>query len=794
MVQRALRPVPALLATVLLVLAPVVQVPASATDQTWSTRQVVASSEFPYYAPRALDVGADGAFYAPAITEYAGGNLATGHVVRFPGDGSRSNTDWSWTFDLSAPGWAPTGYPLALAHDAAGNVYAAAMVSTPPVPSRGWRLAVLKLPRGAQQWQELPFDRDLVYQGPGSTTGGSPRLAVTPDGDVYLTQVEGAAGVLYLPSGAQHSSLIPFPGYAGAADGFTHQVDLVSASTGAVYLIGIDPTSQAGLWSLAPGASTWQLVRHLTYTNGTHAADLGFDSIGSFVLAIDRADHLYTMVHTREGPDPAGGWSVARLPLDDSDLLPLAVVSERPVDMVGTADGVAYLTSGVYEVHPSAPQNADPVATDGERQVKGGRTSGLVLSASDPDGDPLTYAVVGGPDHGALAGTAPDLTYTPDPGYSGPDEVAFSVDDGHGGSASATVAITVTDAVSGTSSVSQQVAPGQSVSTGSEPNGDQPTTSAVESPNAGSITISEGTVAPAPGGYAVLGSGFHVEAPLASAEDPLRLRFGLDLAALPAGQSADDVTVFRDGVAIVPCADDSGTATPDPCVLDRESHDGTLTITVLSSHASEWLLAVPKRSTTTVLTAPAGAVYGNPVTLAATVSGSGGADPTGSVVFRDVSSGPAVVLGTGPVGVGGAASLTGLNLPVGTHRFTAAYVGDPSSAASLSAPVQVVISKAPVVVTTTSTSGLLSLLTFKVAYSSVVRSRVTGAPLAGISVTTRINGGSASAGCTAVTNASGVASCSSGPVQIALGSPYTATSTATASYLPGSGSGKVSLF
>jgi hypothetical protein len=68
------------------------------------------------------------------------------------------------------------------------------------------------------------------------------------------------------------------------------------------------------------------------------------------------------------------------------------------------------------------------------------------LTATDPDEDPLTYAIVAGPFHGDISGfnnTTGDYTYTPDPDYSGPDSLKFAADDGNATSAVATVRITV---------------------------------------------------------------------------------------------------------------------------------------------------------------------------------------------------------------------------------------------------------------------------------------------------------------------------------------------------------------
>ena len=59
----------------------------------------------------------------------------------------------------------------------------------------------------------------------------------------------------------------------------------------------------------------------------------------------------------------------------------------------------------------------------------------------------LTFAVGTGPSHGSLSGSGANLTYTPAPGYSGPDSFTFTVNDGQATSAPATVSITVTPVV-----------------------------------------------------------------------------------------------------------------------------------------------------------------------------------------------------------------------------------------------------------------------------------------------------------------------------------------------------------
>jgi hypothetical protein len=69
----------------------------------------------------------------------------------------------------------------------------------------------------------------------------------------------------------------------------------------------------------------------------------------------------------------------------------------------------------------------------------------ITLTGSDDCNDPLTFAVVNGPSHGTLLGTAPNLIYRPNNGYTGPDSFIFKVNDGVRDSTVAAVSITVGD-------------------------------------------------------------------------------------------------------------------------------------------------------------------------------------------------------------------------------------------------------------------------------------------------------------------------------------------------------------
>ena len=112
----------------------------------------------------------------------------------------------------------------------------------------------------------------------------------------------------------------------------------------------------------------------------------------------------------------------------------------------GTTNGLPdpLCTIGTVNVNVSAP-NLPPLADDQSLTTPEDTPVPITLTGSDPDGDPLTYTIATDPVHGTLSGSAPSLTYTPAPGYNGPDSFTFTTFDGISTSAPATVSITVTE-------------------------------------------------------------------------------------------------------------------------------------------------------------------------------------------------------------------------------------------------------------------------------------------------------------------------------------------------------------
>ncbi len=104
-----------------------------------------------------------------------------------------------------------------------------------------------------------------------------------------------------------------------------------------------------------------------------------------------------------------------------------------------------------------------------------------------------------------------------------------------------------------------------------------------------------------------------------------------------------------------------------------------------------WTVTAPSTplnsTTTTVAASPGSTVYGQPVTLTATVSP---ATATGSVSFFTNGT----PLGSAPLG-NGVATLSVTTLPVGTDPVLATYAGDPADAPSTSAAVSVTVAALP---------------------------------------------------------------------------------------------------
>lgn len=144
--------------------------------------------------------------------------------------------------------------------------------------------------------------------------------------------------------------------------------------------------------------------------------------------------------------------------------------------------------------------------------------------------------------------------------------------------------------------VEEEVEDGGTVSTGTveEVNEEKPVVAAVTAPKSGTVTISQTTFVqeaapPSPQGYSFLGRQFVIEAPPASAEEPLVIAFAVHQSLLlDPDTDLENIRVFRNGVEVLDCTGPANIAEPDPCVAGKSRAGANILFDVLTSQASTW--------------------------------------------------------------------------------------------------------------------------------------------------------------------------------------------------------------
>src|SRR5262249_20654228 len=98
-------------------------------------------------------------------------------------------------------------------------------------------------------------------------------------------------------------------------------------------------------------------------------------------------------------------------------------------------------------VAPATSSNHAPIANNGTLTTAEDTVASSTLSASDSDGNPLTYSLVSNGSKGTVALSNPTTgayTYTPNANTTGTDSFTFRVTDGQVNSNVATVTVTIT--------------------------------------------------------------------------------------------------------------------------------------------------------------------------------------------------------------------------------------------------------------------------------------------------------------------------------------------------------------
>jgi uncharacterized repeat protein (TIGR02543 family) len=147
----------------------------------------------------------------------------------------------------------------------------------------------------------------------------------------------------------------------------------------------------------------------------------------------------------------------------------------------------------VITVNDATSGNTAPISANGAASVIEDSSVAIVLSATDADGESLSYTVVTAPSNGTLSGTAPNLTYTPTANYNGSDSFTFKANDGAVDSNIGTISITVNGAndapiaSAGTSTVSEDSSVAVILS-GSDVDGESLSYTVVTAPSNGALS------------------------------------------------------------------------------------------------------------------------------------------------------------------------------------------------------------------------------------------------------------------------------------------------------------------
>jgi VCBS repeat-containing protein len=157
-------------------------------------------------------------------------------------------------------------------------------------------------------------------------------------------------------------------------------------------------------------------------------------------------------------------------------------------------DGTADSNPATFSITVSAANDA-PVAAGATFSTNEDAALVATASATDVDGDALTYSLVAGPTHGTVTVNPSGLfTYTPAANYNGPDSFTFKANDGTVDSNTATVTITVAPvndapaAANGNASTNEDTALTGNVAA-TDADGDTLTYAAVTGPAHGSLAL-----------------------------------------------------------------------------------------------------------------------------------------------------------------------------------------------------------------------------------------------------------------------------------------------------------------
>jgi Bacterial Ig domain/Beta-propeller repeat len=447
-------------------------------------------------------------------------------VIKFDSSGSEV-----WTTTLPSAAWA-----FGLAADAAGNSY---ITGYSPDPQLGTRLvAVWKLDSGGGlQWARQasgPHDGGgigISVDNAGNTyltghlsgtatfgagelnettiSGGQIMFVAKYDGSGSLTWVKQATSTLAGGIAVDTAGDVHVTGQAGSGAVFGMGEPNETTVTGAV-LAKYDSSGQL-LWARTISASSFTSAQSVAVNDSGHSFVTGAILGALFTAKYDADGNLVWLKQpTSLDPMTRGGDAGAGIATDNAGNIYVAgVFAGTVVFGAGEPSEVVLSSSSIIDrdivvakyLDDGSVGNRPPVADDQTVTTPEDTSLDITLTATDPDGDPLTYSIVAGPTHGTLdIGNLPSVIYTPSPNYNGADAFTFRVCDATDCD-EATVTITVSPVNDPPIAQNQTVSTPQDVPlaivlSGSDVDGDPLTFHVLDNPTHGSLapTSTPGTV------------------------------------------------------------------------------------------------------------------------------------------------------------------------------------------------------------------------------------------------------------------------------------------------------------
>lgn len=306
-------------------------------------------------------------------------------------------------------------------------------------PTFSGSMSEVRLFVGALSAPQVAADVDAGPDHPGFVT--TPVLQLSNTGASGVTDT--SATLAWNTNNAADTVVLygPTASYGSTANGATnisaHSLSLTGLAPRTLYHYQVKSTDSIGQVVTSPDAtfttSGPQATDGLSATVG-HRSSAGVD-IALTATDADNAALTYAVI-----TNPAHGTltltgSTAHYTPNGDNVTQDAFTWKASHGTVDSSPATVTVT--LSNTLPAAQNQAGSVALNGSLPV--------TLSSTDADNDPLTYAIVTGPTHGVLSGTAPSLTYAPASGYVGTDSFTFTANDGLGISNTATVSLSVTN-------------------------------------------------------------------------------------------------------------------------------------------------------------------------------------------------------------------------------------------------------------------------------------------------------------------------------------------------------------